>query len=72
MAQEILALKGDTAPIRVNWLQKFLKRFPQLQSRFVPPLDKERLTAQDPAIISNWFQLYANTKAKYDIDDVDT
>jgi hypothetical protein len=72
MAQEILALKGDTAPIGVNWLQKFLKRFPQLQSRFIPPLDKERLTAQDPVIISDWFQLYVDTKAKYHINDVDT
>jgi len=68
MAQEILAMRGEDTPLGVNWLSKFLKRFPQLQSRFVPPLDTERSTAQDPAILSNWFQLYYDTKLKYNIE----
>ena len=65
-------MRGENTLLGSNWLTKFLKRFPTLQSRFIPPLDKERYNAQDPVIISDWFQLYANTKAKYSVDDTDT
>jgi hypothetical protein len=59
-------------PLGVNWLSRFLKRFLTLQSRFIPPIDKERYNAQDLVIISDWFELYCNIKAKYSIADVDT
>jgi len=72
MAQEILAMRRENMPLGVNWLSRFLKRFLTLQSRFIPPIDKERYNAQDLVIISDWFELYCNIKAKYSIADVDT
>jgi len=72
MATEILVLRGDNRPLGRNWLQKFIKRHPKLHGRFVPPLDKERANTQTPEILSNWFNLYREIKAKYNVADSDT
>jgi hypothetical protein len=72
MAEEMLQAKGDTAPLGVNWQEAFLRRHPELKSRFIPPLDKERASAQDRDIIADWFDLYLATKIKYGIEDEDT
>ena len=72
MATEILVLRGDNRPLGINWIQKFMKRHPKLHGCFIPPLDKERANAQTPELISDWFKLYHNIKAKYNVADEDT
>jgi len=52
MAKELLLDKGDTADLSVHWTDQFLSRHPDLKSKFVAGLDKERIEAQDPEIFS--------------------
>lgn len=51
-----------------NWHLRFLDRHPELKSRFVPPLDKERALAQDEKIFQAYFDLFWLTKHTYNID----
>ena len=45
IAQELCEAKGDKKPLGVNWTQKFLRRHPNIKTKYVPPLDKERAAA---------------------------
>ena len=45
MAQELLLDKGDTAALGVHWTDQFLRRHPELKSKYIAALDKERLKA---------------------------
>jgi len=71
MAEDLLRAKGDSKPLGINWTQKFLKRHKQLKTKYIPPLDKERALAQDPYILSDWFQLYQRIKAEFNVQDSD-
>lgn len=71
MANELLLAKGDKKPIRPNWPQKFMTRHPEVKTAYIPPLDKERAMAQDPEILSGWFDLYLQTKTTYEVDERD-
>lgn len=48
MAKELLIAKGDLRKVGINWIQKYLRRHPQLKARFVVPLDKDRVISEDP------------------------
>jgi hypothetical protein len=50
MVVDILEAKGDFNPLGHNWQAYFFERHPELKSKFIPPLDKERATAQDPLV----------------------
>ena len=67
MAIELLLRKGDTKPLGVNWVQKFLSRHPDIKTQYIPPLDKERAIAQDPEVLIGWFQLFQQTLDTYQI-----
>lgn len=67
MAKELLLDKGDTADLGIHWTDQFLHRHPQLKSKFVAALDKERSEAQDPENFAHWFNLYRTTIQEYDI-----
>ena len=67
MAIELLCLKGDTAPLGVNWNSKFLHRHPNLSTRFTQSLDKERAMMHDVEKIGAWFELFARVMIEYDI-----
>jgi hypothetical protein len=70
MATELLRAKGDLGPdIGTNWSQRFLRRHPDLKSRFVLPLDKDCVITEDPKQIQRFFELFQTTKEKYDIHD---
>lgn len=45
MVIDMLVNKEDLDPLGVNWQAGFLKRHPDLKSKFIPPLDKERAMA---------------------------
>lgn len=47
MATELLHRKGDTKPLGVNWVQKFLSRHPDITTQSVPRLDKGKAVAQN-------------------------
>jgi hypothetical protein len=67
MATELLVAKGDMEDLSVHWTDQFLHRYPELQTKFVTGLDKERAEAQDPDIFRNWFELYKATVQKYSV-----
>ena len=59
MAEEILKENGSGIQmLSVDWTLKFINRHPDLKTKFVTPIDKERVLAQDPRILTHWFQLY--------------
>lgn len=67
MATELLVAKGDTADLGVHWTDQFLHRHPELRTKFVTGLDKERAEAEDPDIFKDWFELYKATVQKYSV-----
>jgi hypothetical protein len=71
MATELLKAKGDMEDIGINWSQRFLQRHPHLKSRFVAPLDKDRVCLEDPKQILRFFELFKSTKAEYNVHDDD-
>ena len=71
MAQELLKAKNDKEELGVHWQQQFLSRFPELKTKYINGLDKNRFSAQDPFIISEWFNLFARIKAEFNIDPSD-
>jgi hypothetical protein len=67
----MLVAKGDYADLGINWVQKWLNRYPQLKSKYIPPLDKQRAMAQDAEIVRYYFQLFADTKDEYKVEWAD-
>ena len=48
-----------------------MTRYPEVKTAYIPPLDKERAIAQDPEVLSSWFNLYLHIKTKYEVDERD-
>jgi len=71
MANELLRVR-DAPPVGKLWAHRFVKRQPELRTRCVRKYDYQRAKCEDPAIISPWFDLVWNIKAKYGILDDDT
>ena len=55
-----------------NWPSTFVKRRSELVTRFNRKYDYKRALCEDPKTIQAWFDLVANMKAKYGIQDDDT
>jgi Tc5 transposase DNA-binding domain len=55
MAIDMLLDKEDLIPLGLNWQGAFLQRHPELKSKFIPPLDKERAMAQDVDVFTRYF-----------------
>jgi hypothetical protein len=55
----LLAARGSTPVISVgeNWVTNFVKRHPNLSSRFSKGYNYERVKCEDPKIIHEWFSL---------------
>jgi hypothetical protein len=59
------------AHVGPNWATRFIKRTPELKSRFQRKYDYQRALCEDPNIIREWFALVRNTIAKYGIQNDD-
>jgi hypothetical protein len=71
MANQLL--RERNAPlVGKRWAHNFVKRQPQLRTRFKKRYDYQRAKFEDPKVISEWFALVQNVKAKYGIvhDDI--
>ncbi|KAJ6437534.1 hypothetical protein O9K51_09740 [Purpureocillium lavendulum] len=71
MANHLLRVR-DARPVGKNWAQNFVKRRPELRTRFSRKYDYQRAKCEDPKIIGPWFDLVRNVKSKYGILDDDT
>jgi hypothetical protein len=70
MAIKLLKAQGDNlqkSPLSYNWTQGFLKRHPDLKSRIIPPLNKDRIITEDLAQIARYFELFRIKKAEFNI-----
>jgi hypothetical protein len=70
MANNLRAGRG-LAQVGPNWATRFIKRTPELKTRFSRKYDYKRALCEDPKVIEAWFELVRNTKAKYGISDDD-
>ena len=61
----------DASPVGTRWASNFIKRQPELKTRFLRKYDYQRAQCEDPALIWGWFQLVRNTIAKYGIEESD-
>jgi hypothetical protein len=66
MASRLLATR-----VGPRWAYNFVKRHPELRTRFQRKYDYQRAKCEDPEIIRGCFELVHNTIAKYGINDAD-
>jgi hypothetical protein len=68
----ILRDRRNLAHVGPNWATRFIKRTPELKSRFSRKYDYKRALCEDPKVIQAWFALVHNTITKYGIasDDI--
>jgi hypothetical protein len=71
MADQLLAIRGGTS-VGNNWVERFITRRPEIKTQLSRPQDYQRILCSNPAIITPWFDLVANVKAKYGILNEDT
>jgi hypothetical protein len=70
MANSLRAERG-LGQVGLNWPSTFVKRRPELKTKFNRKYDYKRALCEDPVVIQGWFDLVAHTKAKYSILDND-
>jgi hypothetical protein len=70
MANQLLR-ERDALPVGKLWVHNFVKRQPELRTRYTRRYDYQRAKCEDPKVISEWFALVQNVKAKYGIVDDD-
>lgn len=70
MANRLLA-ERDGGRVGKNWTSNFVRRQPQLSTRFTRKIDYQRVKCEDPDTYNAWFRLVRNMIAKYGIDEAD-
>ena len=70
MANYILESRGADCVGKL-WAHRFVQRRPELKTRFNRVYDFQRALCEDPELISAWFRLVENMRAKYGIVDSD-
>ncbi len=58
-------------PVGKLWAHRFIQRRPELKTRFNRVYDFQRALCEDPELISAWFRLVENMRAKYGVVDGD-
>ena len=70
MADNILTSRN--APrVGNRWPYRFIKRRPELKTRYSRAYDFQRALCEDPVVIGTWLRLVSNMRAKYGILDCD-
>jgi hypothetical protein len=68
---DLLLAERDASPVGRNWTSNFIKRSPEIKTKFSRKYDYKRAKCEDPVIIKEWFRLVRNTIAKYGILEED-
>jgi hypothetical protein len=71
MASQLLAARGGDQ-VGEKWARNLVRRKPEIKSQVTRQRDHQRVLCSNPAVISPWFDLVRNVKAKYGILDEDT
>jgi len=56
----------NSGRVRIKWPSNFVKRSPELKTRFNRKYDYQRAKCEDPEVIRKWFELVRNIIQKYD------
>jgi hypothetical protein len=67
MAIDMLLDKEDLEELGINWQERWLDRHPDLKSKFIPPLDKERAMAHSVGVFERYFALFWAIIEEYDL-----
>ena len=70
MADLLLMMRGAKR-VGKQWAYRFIRRHPELKTRFSRAYDFQRALCEDHSLINAWFQLVANMRTKYGIQDED-
>jgi hypothetical protein len=70
MANHLLA-ERSTERVGKLWAHNFIKRQPELVTRYNRKYDYQRAKCEDPTLIRGWFTLLLNTIAKYGVQESD-
>ena len=65
----LLLKKRDGGRVEGRWASRFIARQEKLKTRLNRVYDFQRATCEDPELISAWFRLVGNIRAKYGIED---
>ncbi len=68
---DLLCKTRDAKPVGKQWPYNFVRRRPELKTRFSRAYDFQRVLCEDPKLINAWFRLMANIRTKYGIQDYD-
>jgi hypothetical protein len=71
MASQLLAARGGDQ-VGEKWARNLVRWKPEIKSQVTRQRDHQRVLCSNPAVISPWFNLVHNVKAKYSILDEDT
>ena len=71
MANKLCTERG-ASQVGQKWPSNFVRRTPNLTTRFNRPYDRQRALCEDPAVIKPWFNLVQRTKQAYSIPNKDT
>ena len=70
MANRLLAVR-EAGPVGIQWPSNFIRRSPELKTRFNRKYDYQRALNEDPKIIQQWFERVQATITKYGIQEDD-
>ena len=70
MANYLLETRRGTRVGKL-WAHRFVRRRPELKTRFNRVYDFQRALCEDPVLIGGWFELVRNMRAKYGVLDCD-
>jgi hypothetical protein len=68
MANKLLGMRGGE-PVGKCWAERFVTHSDERKMAFNQAKDCQRILQKDPEIISTWFKLVEDTKAKYGVLD---
>jgi hypothetical protein len=71
LAERVQVSSAIPPKLGQRWVYRFIKRHPELRTRYNRKYDYQRAKCEDPEVIRAWFLLVQNTIAKYGIVDED-
>jgi hypothetical protein len=70
MADKVMGVRNGK-PVSKHWAERFVTLSTELKMAFNQAKDRQRILQEDPTVISAWFKLVEETKAKYGVHDND-
>ena len=67
LAQLLVSARIPSATIGENWVNRYIKRHPELKSKYTRKYDYQRAKCEDPGLIKSWFTCVQETIQKYGI-----